>query len=247
MGTRWAGLQFRVGVALVVLSFLLPMHGCRALPKQFDGTPAEEVGFVPAEDNPLLVPCLDVADDVARGWEKGGALSAAWEARVWYPYFLVPLWIGAAVALPRLGTAGRRRVGRAALVVSGLLVAFEAVYLFKDFDVGPFFNWGPAWLRPVGGVLTLAVVAAILFRRRAGRGGVDDVEATLAAQALLGALHAFSFPAWDALRWSLNGYGPWPVAAALFTNYRPGIGVAALGFLLVARPGYFSGSPVGAG
>jgi hypothetical protein len=135
-------------------------------------------------------------------------------------------------------------MGAWALLLSLLIALFEAGYLWTSFGAGRN-AWGPGWMRPILVLGVWSIVLFVLLHRRPGRGRVEDVEATIGSQALLGALHAFSFPLWDFARPILNGRDPWPAFAAVSCNYRYGLWVAALGFLLVARPGYSSGTERG--
>jgi len=242
---RWSRLRW-AGILMVLVSLFLPVHGCRAMVADFEPRPPGQEDSTWTISSPLLVPVEAIPRDWSRGWEADGLSGALREARQWYPYALVPLWIAALAALAGGGEAARRRIGLAAVALSVLLAVFEASYLWGTLGRG-FDSWGPTWTRPLQVAGVWGVVLLVLLHRRPGRRRIEDAEATLSSQALLAALHGLSFPGWDFLGPVLRGHGAWPAAAAVSCNYRYGIWVAILGFLLVARPGYFSGRPAGGG
>jgi hypothetical protein len=240
---RWAGL------ALVALSLFLPVHGCRVDIGDFEPPPAPAADgsrSVVHTTSPLRVPVESIPEDFARGFAADGVRGGLREVRCWYPYSLVPFWVLLLAGASRADAAGRRRLGVLALAISGLLLVFEATYLWTTLGTG-WNRWGVASARPLQVAGVWLVVLLVLAHRAPGRRRVEDVEATVSSQALLGALHAFSFPAWDLLRPVLDGHGPWPAFATVSCNYRWGLWVAVLGFLLVARPGSLPGVPAGQG
>ncbi len=157
-----------------------------------------------------------------------------WDVRRWYPWYLGPLWALALLAtlgLAHVRPSRRRRiVGALLLLVTGGLIAFEAAYLRAEYMAFLPGVWGRvecmgAWL---------FVVALLLYRRREDR-HIGAVEATVAAQALLGFVHGVTLPATMARAW-LPTRGVRPVLEAVLQNFRPAFWVGMAGFLLLALP-----------
>ena len=88
------------------------------------------------------------------------------------------------------------------------VAAFEACYLASDYD-----GFLPDAFQGVETLAAWAVVCLVLFWRPRGRG--DPVGAAVSAQALLGALHALTFPVQDVRLWSAAGHGASAIGQAL--------------------------------
>jgi hypothetical protein len=217
------------GLLLFLATLAMPIHGCRAHPRDFEPSAQARA---PKEAAPREIPPAwrKIEARARSGWVRDGAWGAVWSARAWYPYFLAPVWV-AALLLARRGASARRAVARSLLVLSAAIAAFEARYLWTEYDelfrgLPQGLETGVAWL----------LVCAVLFWRPLRR--EDPVGATVSAQALLGTLHAFTFLFQDARLWLSQGHGAGPIARALLANYQPGYWLAVAGLALAAAPGY---------
>ena len=183
---------------------------------------------VPAGDH---VPARDLGAAIV--WSLDGEMTSLWRHRPWYPWLLLPFWVGALflVASPR-ATARRRAVGWLLLVLSGTLAVLEAFYLRADYAAFLPGDFGRAET-----FLAWVFVAGILvFRRRAFR-RVEAVEAVVVSQALLAFVHCMTLPATEARGW----VGILPLADVVdtvTTNFPLGFWVACLGLFLAALPAY---------
>ncbi len=224
--TRWVR---AVGVLVFAATAFLPVRGCEPGPARFapgaSGPAAAdfEGGEVPAERLPQAL---------AAGWARGGAVSAVWEARTWYPYLLAPIWM-LALAAAASGSVAARRIAAAGLVCVSVGVAlFELPYVLTAYEgvvsgSGRAFEVAAVWV----------LICVVLFVRPAGR-RLGEIEACVSAQALLALLHGLTFPAGDARRWLVAGHGPGAVTAAVFTCYRPAFWLALGALAFAALPGY---------
>jgi hypothetical protein len=218
--------------ALAVLVFaataFFPVRACSPGPGDFEpharGPTAQD--FAGGD-----VPVDRVRAEVSRGFEDGGVVGAVWGSRNWYPYLLAPLWIAALVAASSGFPRARRAAGVGLLVVSVAIAALEAPFLFRDFT-----GVLPPAARPFELAAAYVAVCAVLFLRPAGRGLLDP-EATVSSQALLGLLHAATFPLGDAQRW-LPGHTIPAIGAALATSYRPAFWVALAALAFAAACAY---------
>lgn len=227
-----------VGLLVFGLTAFLPVHGCGPTPRDFN--PGARGVSGPGEErrvdalDAVQVPLKEIGAAFAEGARAGSPALAVRRVKAWYPYLLLPLWLGL-LAWGRLGRgSGAVRAGRAALVLACGIAAFEAWYLaraFKGTGLLP-----RAWRWPEVGVAWLGV-CAVLFARRAGRGR-SELGACLSAQALLGALHGVMFVLGDALDWLRDGHGLVPTGRALVATYLPAFWLAVGALLAAAAPGY---------
>lgn len=217
-----------VGVLVFAATAFLPLHACTTSPARVARPdPSARVA-------PPYVAAARVRDAVAAS--PRDPMQALWRARAAYPYLLVPLWaVGVAAAASRR-PALRRAVGAVLLASCAAVAAFEARYIAADYT-----GMLPRPLLRAEQAVAWAVVVGVLFLRR-GRSLLDPA-ATVSAQALLAALHAFTFPAADVRRWLAAGHRPGPVVEALVVNYRAGFVLAVLALLAVAVPGYTRPGP----
>jgi hypothetical protein len=176
------------------------------------------------------VPAHVLADQLGAGLARGELLDGLWQARRWYPYALAPVWIGA-LLLAWARPGARRGIGVSLLVLAVLLAGFEAVYL--GFEYVPMI----ARLGRAEVVLAWLCVVAVLFVRRRDDRRIDAVEAHVAAQALLGALHLVTLPTSQGRVW-WRDYPAADVFAAVTQNFRPGFWVGLAALLLAAAAVY---------
>jgi hypothetical protein len=223
-----------VGVVLFLASAALPLTRCAPPPVESGSSAAFHVVVVRVDTDQGAVPWREIGGTLAAGWREGGPLQAVWKARTWYPYLLAPLWLLALLWTPRLAPAGRRRLGVFFLVLGIAIAVLEACYIATDFQ-GLFV--GTAGV--VEDVVAWSVVAAVLFVRPGGRPLLDPV-AAVAGQALLGFLHAMTFPAYDVLTWASQRRGLAGVVEGLVFKYRPAFWLALAGLLLAAAPAYLA-------
>ena len=179
----------------------------------------------------VQVPLERLYDEAARGYERGGVVGAIWRSRTWYPYLLLPFWI-VALFLCGIGPRSARAAGVLIFVLTAAILALEFAYVGKDFG-----GILPADLRPVEVVVAWVVVIAILVWRRHGR-SLFDAEAGVSAQALLCALHGFTFIGNDVRVWIVQGASLGPMVRAVFANYLPAFWVAEAALFVAAAPAY---------
>jgi hypothetical protein len=166
----------------------------------------------------------------------GEGSGGLWDHRTWYPFLLAPFWLGGLLLVAGAGGAARRRgVGLALLGLSVGIAVLEAFYLGTEYL--PF-------LTGVAGrielVLAWVAVVAVLFLRRRGARSVSAVEATIAAQALLGVLHLLTLPSSQVRVW-LSAFPLGEALAAVGTNFLPGFWIALAGLAVAALPAYVRG------
>ncbi|MDA1195960.1 MAG: hypothetical protein O2894_12350 [Planctomycetota bacterium] len=162
---------------------------------------------------------------------SAGFAESLWEARRWYPWYLVVLWI-VALAWARAKPGRRRLAGGVLLATSLGLLAFEAAYLHAEYL--PFLSGVAGQIEGV--CAWLFVAAILLWRRRADR-TLGAMEATIASQALLGFVHALTLPATMARGW-MEQHDLARVGAAVWVNFPVAFWIGTAGLLLAALPAY---------
>jgi hypothetical protein len=226
-----------LGLVVLALCAFWPAYHFRAypvrgaLPQYAEAAP---VGFYVADTR--QVPAHEIGRALlagVRGPERGVAL---WDARPWYPYVLVPLWLLALLLAGRPGDParhGRRRGVGAVLVLLATGVALlEAFYLRADYE-----SFLPGRLGVAESLGAWFLILAMLFYRRRPDRHLGAVEAGVAAQALLAFVHLLTLPSTMARPW-IGTYELGAVARAIGLNFLPAFWVGCAGMLLVALPVY---------
>jgi len=220
---------------------VMPVYGCRAHPQDFD--PKPNYGAMRwSTDHPDDVPIAKIAEESFDALRRVDVIGVVWAPRRWYPYAFVPLWIAALWACARGDDEKRRRWAAVLRRASIAALAFEAAYLWSDFN-----GVGASWLRFPERVVVWFVVGAILFWRPNGRRDEGDIEAHVSAQALLGLCHALTFPLDNVRHWLGDGYSVSSIASALATNYKFGFWLAVAAFAAAALPAYVPRRDAGPG
>ena len=225
--SAWAARVRLVAIAVFAVTMFLPVMRASADPRR-----PYPRSLAPAAQRrlPVLVPLEQVANG-AEWLDEGGAIEALWRTRAWYPYLLLPAWLGA-LALGASGPRGRRAAGVLIFATTAGVLAFEVAYVRADFGgiLAPSLRWleiGCAW----------AVVTAVLVWRRHGR-SLFDAPAGISALALLAALHGFTFMGEDLRAWSAGGAGLSAMANGIAANYFPAFWVAEAALFVAAAPAY---------
>ena len=232
----------RMGLWLLLLASVLPYHGCRAHPVEFDSPGSVDDNYK-RDNTPYLGAvaiewgvrwCLEgrgLNDDsdmfFGHGMnrdDQGGSV-----------FVLLPLWVAGLIAArrPRL----RRPAGLLLCLVSaGMVVAVGSA-------AGDGHKWiGPAWARVPEAILLALSLIAVLVWRPPGRRSPWDLEATVSSQALGALGFAAFFPFSRYVRWVFeDGHSRGATMLALWENYRIGFWGALAGLSLVAAPLYLSG------
>ena len=222
-----------VAILVFGVTLFLPVHSCGPGPRPVG---ARQSATVVRNPPAVQVPLEQLYDQLSWGHRRGGAIEAVWQARPWYPYLLLPVWL-LALALCGTGPRGARAAGAAVLALSVAVLALEVPYVARDFG-----GILPRSLHSVEVIVALVVVVAVLWYRRPGR-SLLDAEAGISAQALLSALHAFTFIGNDVRAWSAEGAALGPIVKAVFANYLPAFWVATAALLVAAAPAYLARAP----
>jgi hypothetical protein len=193
-----------------------------------------DFGFVATA--PRQVPA-DLVHDLVRA-ESEGVVGAVWRRRAWYPYVLALPWALALLLVSGVGGAGRRRwVGAALWLLCLAVAAFEAAYLRSDYA-----SFLPGALGRAEAAAVWLFVVFLLFYRRKADFGLGAVEATVAAQALLGFAHLATLPSSMARAW-FGTYDMDCVTRAVLGNFPPAFWIGGCALLLVALPVYLRRAP----
>jgi hypothetical protein len=182
------------------------------------------------------VPAVEIGHRLEEGWTRAGLLGAVWDVRPWYPFLLAPIWLAALLALPRLGAAGRKRLGTAFLALSVLIAVYEVFYIWHDYE-----GLLSGVLGPLEHLVAWAFVVAVLFVRPRGVPW-HDVGAAISAQAFVGVLHALTFPAHDVIEWALRGHGLGTIVEVVQGRFLPAFWFAVGALVVTAAPGYLAAS-----
>ena len=230
-----------VGIAVLVATAFHPVFHFRAYPVEgldvpqqgvvltAAGAVAGAVGIPPY--GAREVPAQELQAAVREAVDGPARVSPFWERRRWYPYFLLPLWI-LALGVAAQGGRWRRMAGAGLWGLTLFLALFEALYLYTEY--APFLQG--LWGRLEGFGAWCFVLAILVYRRPADR-HLGAVEAAVAAQALLGFVHALTLPSTMARVW-LPGFSGEAVWTAVVQNYPAPFWIGCVGLLLVALPVY---------
>jgi hypothetical protein len=225
------------GLLLVVVSGFLPTFHFTAYPAAVTvpvAAPASASTVRIHVSGGREVPAQELGQAVASAVRGPERVLPFWIARRWYPWYLALLWIPALLLVRGRPAAGRRRrlVGAILWAVTLGLLVFEAAYLHAEYN--PFL---PGTLGKVEGLGAWLFVATILLARRRADRHLGAVEAVVAAQALLGFVHALTLPATMARTWL--GQHTWTaVTEAVMINFPLSFWLGTAGLLLIALPTY---------
>ncbi|MDJ0522292.1 MAG: hypothetical protein QNJ90_09485 [Planctomycetota bacterium] len=225
-----------VGIVLVAASAFWPTLDVRAYP----GHPPPPSGRTGAIlGGAREVPAHEIGTAVVEAVRGPERIQPLWESRRWYPWYLAPIW-GLALLLAA-GRIRRRIVGGLVLLLTVGLIAFEAAYLRAEY-----LAFLPGWLgRLELGGAWLFIVAVLLYRRRGDR-RIGAVEATCAAQALLGFVHGLTLPATMFRQW-LPGNEAQEVLGAVLHNFPAPFWIGMGGLLIMSLPVYLRRRSHGSG
>lgn len=219
-----------VGLVLVLGSAFWPLLDVRSYPGPVlpDGT----TRLTPITPGAREIPAQELGTALVESIRGPDRVTPLWSVRRWYPWYLAPVWVLALVLGSGVGRARRRLVGVALLLLSFGVVAFEAAYLKTEYLA--FF---PGVVGRIElGCVWLLVIAILLYRRPADR-HMGAVEASVAAQALLGFVHGITLPATMFRQW-LAQRDAVVVLEAVLHNFKPAFWIGMAGMLIMALPVY---------
>jgi len=182
------------------------------------------------------IPARELGRALERTVRGPARIAPLWSQRAWYPYLLAPLWL-LALLVARVGVPARTRptnraVGFLLLGVTAGLALFEAVYLQADYASFLPGAWGA-----LESVAVWCIVCGVLLWRRRGDRAIGAVEATVAAQALLGFMHMVTLPSTMARPW-VGAHPLDRVLRSVIVYFPPAFWITCGGLLLIALPVY---------
>ena len=220
-----------LGVLVVVASACFPTLQLRVFPTEHGASPWQAASFLAGVPE---VPSRELGSATLASLRGESGECPFWSARRWYPWYLALLWLPALWLVrgrPR-GDRRRRWVGGLLWTLTGVLLVFEAAYLYAEY-----LPLLPGLAGQVEGLLAWGLVAAVLLYRRKADRALGAVEAVVAGQALLGFLHALTLPGTMGRAW-VGAYPLGSVAEALWINFPPAFWLGTAGLLLAALPVY---------
>lgn len=225
------------GLLVVAVSAFLPTFHFTSLPVTgaHTSSPSAGIEVLGRRERPAFV----LGEAVVCSVDGTAQACPFWDVRRWYPWYLVLLWAPALLLVRgRAPDSKRRRLAGGLMWLATFgLIAFEFFYLRAEYL--PFLPGGWGTAERVGA--WLFVVFVLLYRRKADR-TLGAVEATVAAQALLGFIHALTLPSTMARGW-LGRHEPGAVLEAVWTNFPPSFWIGCAGLLLLSLPIYLRPAP----
>lgn len=222
-----------LGVVVVLTSAFFPTLALRVYPAVEGTSPWHSAAFVAGTPE---TPSLEIRDATQATLRGESARCPFWDARRWYPWYLALLWVPALLLVWRrpAGDLRRRIVGALLWGMTGVLLVFEAAYLYQEY-----LPLLPGVFGRAEVVLAWLLVASILLFRRRGDRTLGAVEATVASQALLGFVHALTLPGTMGRAW-VGAYPLDSIAAAVWLNFPPAFWIGCAGMLLASVPVYLA-------
>jgi len=223
---------------------MLPYHGCRARPGEFEDPPTyyeiqvdRKTGLSGAAFAEWFLVDKVLGGDRSFEDTLFGYDGESDNFLALGVFCALPFW-AAALFFARPGRRRTRWVAGAlfwlvlgTLFVAGATEGFEEVPDLSD----------PPWFGDATRTVCLGIAGGILLLRPRHRWDIRDVEAMVSSQALLGLAICLTYPVTQAWRWTVtDGHTVIATARALWINYRVGFWLALAALALIAAPLYFS-------